>query len=324
MYSNNSVLTSTGDSLAIALVLNIAASEDTFDAGEAGTGLGDDVAILIELKLTLDQSVRGVMSDSVEETVGLDNLLLVVSGALHTQVGHEAVGLIFTEDLGGNSVEADCALGVLEQAVGHDFGSAQLVTADKDGNVATVLSQEHGLLGSGITTTNHVKRLVAEDGHSAVTDSTRADAVLPVLLLARQVQATGVGASGDDHGVGSVCRLTVGTVVPLGPHLERSLRQIQLGNGLSDDLGTETLGLGAHLVHQLGTADTVGETGEVLDVSGGGQLATGGSAVGEHTLIENRLELGARKIDGSRVGARAGADDCAGREKRQRSATIDC
>lgn len=80
-------------------------------------------------------------------------------------------------------------------------------------------------------------------------------------------------------------RLAVGTIVPLSPHLEGSLRQVQLGNGLSDDLSTEPLRLGAHLVHQLGAADTVGETGKVLDISGGGKLATGGGAVSEHTLI---------------------------------------
>lgn len=274
-----------GDGLAVALVLDVTASEDTLDAGVAGTGLGDNVAILIELDLALDQGVGGVVANGVKETVGLDDLLLVVDGALDAEVGHEAVRLVLTDDLGGNGVEADSALGVVEQTVSHHLGGTQLVAADQHGNMAAVLGEEHGLLGGGVTTTDDVQGLVAEDWHSTVADGAGTDTILPVLLLAGQVQATGVGTGSNDNGVRGVGRLAAGAVVPFSPHLEGSLRQVQLGDGLSDDLGTEALRLGTHPVHQLGAADTVGEAGEVLDISGGGKLATGGGAVGEHTLI---------------------------------------
>lgn len=308
-------LTGTGNSLAVALVLDVTASEDTLDTGEAGAGLSDNVAILIELKLALDQGVGGVVANSVEETVSLNDLLLVVGGALDAEVGHEAVRLALTDNLGGDGVEANSALGVVEQTISHNLGGTQLVTADQHGDVATVLGQEHGLLGGRVTTTNDVQGLVAEDGDSTVADSAGADTVLPELLLAGQVEATGIGTGSDDNGVRSVSGLVVGTVVPLGPHLEGPLGQIQLGDGLGDDLGTEALGLGAHLVHQLGTADTVGEAGEVLDISGGGQLATGGGTVSEHTLVQDRLKFSAREIDSGSVGARARADNCGKKKK---------
>jgi hypothetical protein len=39
--------------------------------------------------------------------------------------------------------------------------------------------------------------------------------------------------------------------------------------------------------HQLLAHDALGETGEVLDLGGGGQLSTGGDAVGHEALVEN-------------------------------------
>lgn len=249
------------------------------------------------------------MTNSVEETVSLNDLLLVIGGALDAEVGHEAVRLAVTDNLSGDSVEANSALGVVEQTVGHNLGGTQFVTADQHGDVATVLGQEHGLLGGRVTTTNDVQGLVAEDGHSAVADSACTDTVLPELLLAGQVQATGIGTGSDDNGVRGVSGLVVGTVIPFGPHLEWALGQIQLGDGLGDDLGTEALGLSAHLVHQLSTTDTVGEAGEVLDISGGSKLATGGGAISEHTLVQDRLKLSAREIDSGSVGAGTRTDN---------------
>ena len=86
-------------------------------------------------------------------------------------------------------------------------------------------------------------------------------------------------------------------------------REVQLGDGLGDDLGAEALGLLAHVVHQLGTTNSLGEAGEVLDIGGGGELATGGGAVGEHALVQDGLEFSTRKVDGGSVCAGAGADN---------------
>ena len=249
------------------------------------------------------------MANSVEQTISINDLLLVRDDVLNTEVGHEAVRLVLTEDLSGNGVEANSTLGVSEQTLGHNLGSTELVLADEDGHVATVLGQEHGLLSGGVTTTDNVQGLVTEDGHSAIADSTGADSVLPVGLLAGQVQAAGVGACGDDDGVGGAGGCVIGAIAPLSPHLEGSLREVQLGDGLRDDLGAEALGLGAHVVHQFGAADALGESGEVLDVSGRRELAAGGGAVGEHALVEDGLELGAGKVDGGGVRTRAGADN---------------
>ena len=96
------------------------------------------------------------------------------------------------------------------------------------------------------------------------------------------------------------------------PELERTGAQVDLANGLADDLGAAGLALCAHLVHKGGTLD-LGEAGEVLDLVGGGELAAGGDAEGEETLVHDGLEVGAGGIDGGGVagGARADDDDLA-------------
>lgn len=303
------VHTGTGNSLAVTLILDITASEDTLNVGEAGTGLGDNVTLIIELDLALDQSVGRVVTNSVEKTVGIHDLLLLGDHILDTEVGHQAIRLVLTDDLGGNGVEANLALGVSKQTLSHDLGSTKLVLAHKNSHLATVLGEEHSFLGSRVTTSNDVKGLVTEDGDSTVADSAGTDTVLPEGLFTGEVETTGIGTSGNDDGVGGANGLAAFSVVPFGPHLEGAGREVQLGDGLGDDFGTETLGLRAHVVHELGTANAIGESGEVLDIRRRGELATCGGAVGEHTLVQDGLELSAREVDGGGVRTRAGAND---------------
>lgn len=60
--------------------------------------------------------------------------------------------------------------------------------------------------------------------------------------------------------------------------------------------------------HQCCALD-LGETREVLNLIGGGQLTTGSNSQSEETLVQNRLEVCTCSIDGSGVACRAGADD---------------
>jgi hypothetical protein len=74
-------------------------------------------------------------------------------------------------------------------------------------------------------------------------------------------------------------------------------------------MSPEALRLRTHLVHELRATDAFWEARIVLHICGGGQLAAGSCPVGEHAFIEDGLELGARKVDGSGVGGGAGADN---------------
>jgi hypothetical protein len=79
--------------------------------------------------------------------------------------------------------------------------------------------------------------------------------------------------------------------------------------------------LGAHLLHQPGALDDVGEARIVLDVGGDRQLAAGLDALDQHGV-----EQGAGGIDGGGEAGGAGADDeaadGAGFGKRTRSSAL--
>jgi hypothetical protein len=67
-------------------------------------------------------------------------------------------------------------------------------------------------------------------------------------------------------------------LLSLGPVLEGADGEVDLGDGLGDNLGAEALRLGTELVHHVGASDALREAGEVLDIGGGGELASGGKA----------------------------------------------
>ena len=68
--------------------------------------------------------------------------------------------------------------------------------------------------------------------------------------------------------------------------------------------GVEALGLLAEMVHQLGAHDPVREARIVLDIGGDHQLTTR-----DHTLEDQRVEIGARRVEGSGQPGRARPDD---------------
>ena len=116
-------------------------------------------------------------------------------------------------------------------------------------------------------------------------------------LLRFEAQPAGRRARGDDHGA----RLD-----PLAFHIEteRALGKIGFDHGSAQVLGPEGFSLALHVLHQLGTVDAIGETGEVLHQGGEGELATG--VVAAH---HQGLEIGPRGVDGGGVAGAARADD---------------
>lgn len=302
--------TCTGNGLSVSLVLDVTGSKDTGYAGEAGSGLGSNVSLRITLNLVLDDLGGGLVADGIEETVSRNNLLGTGNDVLDLQVGHQTAIRGFTGNLGGNSVKLDLDLGVVEKTSSHGLGGSEMVLSDEDSDAAAVLGQEHGLLSSRVTTTNDKEWLVTEDWDGTVADSTGTDTVLPVLLLTGQVQTLSVGTGSHDDGIGSAGRRGVGAISVLLPDLEWTRREVNSGDGLGDNLSAESGRLLAHVVHERWASDALGETREVLDLGGGGELTAGSGATSKHTLVHNRLQLSSGEVDGGGVGGRAGTDDC--------------
>ena len=156
------------------------------------------------------------------------------------------------------------------------------------------LREEGRLLHGGVPAADHDQLAIAEE--EAVARGAGADAAASQPLLPGDVEPARRRAGGDDQGAGPP-----GLVARL--HQERTRREVDLGDVHGQDLGPEALRLLLHLVHELGAHDPVGEPGVVLDVGRQHELTAG-----LQPLQDERLEVGARGIEGRGVAGRSGAD----------------
>lgn len=177
-----------------------------------------------------------------------------------------------------------------------------------DVDFGAILGEKGGFFHGGIAAADHRQRLVTEDRRGAVAYSAGRNPSVPesagAFAGAREVEALGDGAGGHDDGV-SEYELGVGEDFK---RRHRS-REIDTRDRLGEDLSAEAEGLAAEAVGEFASEDAFGETGEVFDVGGSGELAAGGDVVGHPALEEDRLQLGPSRVYGSGVGGGAASDD---------------
>jgi hypothetical protein len=158
------------------------------------------------------------------------------------------------------------------------------------------VGEEQGLLRRRIAAAHHHYGLAAVEEAVAGGAGRHAEAL--ELLLGRQAQPLGLGAGGDDQGLGE------DFAAGIQLQAERPLRQVRAQHDVADQFGPHMLGLGPHLVHQPGSLDHVGEARIVLHIGGDGQLAARLDARDQH-----RIQQRPGGIDGGGVAGGAGTDD---------------
>ena len=105
-------------------------------------------------------------------------------------------------------------------------------------------------------------------------------------------------AGGEDH------RFSQVYVAGIATEAERTPGEVEFGNQIGDDLGSDMGRLLLHLLHQPRTLDHVGEARIVLHIGGDGELAAGLDA-----LDQNRFQHRPRGIDRGGVAGGTGTDD---------------
>src|SRR5262249_388564 len=131
----------------------------------------------------------------------------------------------------------------------------------------------------------------------AVAGRAGADAAAAQPRLVLETEPQGACAGGHDDRVG-------GVFVAASPERERPLRELDTLEVDIDDPGAEALRLAPEEIHQLGARDAVREAREVLDVARDHQLAAGRVAADDQ-----RLQVGACRVDGRGQAGRPGSDD---------------
>ena len=115
-----------------------------------------------------------------------------------------------------------------------------------------VLGEVGRLLRGGVAAADDRERLVAEDGDSTIADGAGRDTALPVGLLALEAETLRRRTGRDDERVRGLGLLVL---LELAPVAERTRGEVDLGDGLGDDLRAEAERLRAELVHELRAED---------------------------------------------------------------------
>src|SRR5215210_1236149 len=245
-----------GDGLAVDVVDDVAAREDAVDVGARGRVLHLDVAVVVQLELTGEELAPGVVADGHEYAADVEGL-----GVPGLHVGHLDGGDgVLAEDVGDLLAQLPADLLVVLGALLHDLRGAQLGPPVHDGHRLGEAGEEGGLLHRRVTAADDHDVLVAEE--EPVTGGTGRDAAAEQPLLVVQAQVPVLGAGRHDDRV-RVVHL-VADLDDLGRGVE-----VDLGDVARLQLGAESLGLRAHVVHELRALDALGEAREVLHLGGG-------------------------------------------------------
>jgi hypothetical protein len=119
--------------------LNVTSSENTLHRRERGSRLGLDVAVLVEVELTLDELRCRDVTDGVEKTVCGEVALLLGLGIPQPEGGENlAVSLRFDRD----GVPEDGDFRVRLGALRHDLRRTEDVTTDDKVDVGGVLQMK--------------------------------------------------------------------------------------------------------------------------------------------------------------------------------------
>src|SRR5699024_6490763 len=219
------------------------------------------------------------------------------AGLLRLVVEHlEAFDSLLAEHFEDLGVPEEVDLVVVACTIGHDAAGAQFVAAVDDRDGLGEAGQEECLFHRGVATADHGDVLVAEE--ETVTGGAPGGTSSGKFLFTGHTQFAVAGTGRNDHGVRVVGLITRDDL------LDR-FGQVDLGDVLRDEFGTETLRLFTEVVHEVRSHDAVGEAGVVFDIGRVHQ----GSTCGDGTLEHQRTQFGTRGVDGRGIPGGSGTDD---------------
>src|SRR5262249_43067549 len=180
-------------------------------------------------------------------------------------------------------------------AVDHDRRGSELVATVENRHLRGELRQEDRLLHRGVAAADDNDLLIAVE--RGVTDGAVRDSATMERALGLEVELARGRARGDDHGLGAVLLIT-------DRNAEGVLREVDLGDIVGEELGSELLGLTTELAHKLWAEDALGEPRVVLHLARDHQLPAPLKA-----LDHQRLQVRACAVKRGCISGGASADD---------------
>ena len=201
----------------------------------------------------------------------------------------------YAQDFFDSGIGEELDFGVSNGAIEHDARGAEVLAAVDESDFGGKAGEEEGFFHGGVAAADDGDFLIAEE--EAVAGGAGADAVSDESLFGGKAEPAGGGAAGDDEGAG------VNGFVAEIEH-EGMAGEVGGGEVADAELRAEAGGLLAHVLDELGALNAFGPAGKILDEGGDGELASW-----LVTFEDERLEVGARSVDGSGEPGAAGAED---------------
>src|SRR6056297_603084 len=182
-----------GDRLAVHVIHQVPAGEDTGLVGARGRGVHEDVAVVVGVDLFAEQFAARVVSDGDEQPRYRELATISGDGVLDDDPAYLGI----TENVDHLGVPDRLDLLVAQYAFGHHLARAQFVAAVDQVDLAGESGEEGGFLGCGVATTDYRDRLVAEE--EAVAGRAPGNPVPGQPLLVLQPEFAVARAHRQDH-----------------------------------------------------------------------------------------------------------------------------
>ena len=233
------------------------------------------------------------MTDGDEHTGDVEPAHLTGDGVAHQRT----LELVVADEIVDRRVPADLDLRVAVGPFLHDLRGPQLVATHEHGDLGGELGEERGLFDGRVATAHDSDLLTAEE--EPVARGAGGQTVADEACLGLEAEHQALGTGGDDDRMGEVQFVA-------HPHLERPLGEVDRRDLGGDELGAEPRCLLAHVLHQFGAHDAVGEAGEVLDLGGEHELPAGLVGGGRRLAFDDeRSQAGSGRVDGGGEASRA-------------------
>ena len=257
-----------GDGLAVPLVLDISRGEHSLDVGVGGAGLNLHISFSVQRQLAGEGAGVGNVTDGIEKPVDIEDGLLLGDAVDHlepTMSGGDRRGAQAKETRNATYPVRSFPLPVASR--GLVFQTSSILGFLRSLACMTAEALSLSLLTITYTLEAYLVRKVASSaaespppitarglflkrgrapvvtkkirggqgekkcnkGFNTIAYGAGGDSVLPVLVLSRKGEPLGGGAGRHDHGFGEVRLLAL---IALSPQLEGPLREINLANGL--------------------------------------------------------------------------------------------
>jgi len=257
-----------GDGLAVPLVLDISRGEHSLDVGVGGAGLNLHISFSVQRQLAGEGAGVGNVTDGIEKPVDIEDGLLLGDAVDHlepTMSGGDRRGAQAKETRNASYPVRSFPLPVASR--GLVFQTSSILGFLRSLACMTAEALSLSLLTITYTLEAYLVRKVASSaaespppitarglflkrgrapvvtkkirggqgekkcnkGFNTIAYGAGGDSVLPVLVLSRKGEPLGGGAGRHDHGFGEVRLLAL---IALSPQLEGPLREINLANGL--------------------------------------------------------------------------------------------